>query len=440
MATQVVAHHAPSDTRTHRRVRSEPFDFDEPKAFDAILAGLSDSQLWKSSSSPNQTQHNSQEAEVAKLEAYSNPSSPTPSPVNGSDDAAWSYSLSDRQGSGSPDLTNQFGSVTLDEFPTASPRSVEAVWGEIDSWMTEASASEDRLATSTEMPAPAPAPAPTVMPDTPTGIGLGFTLHCWDDEPMDGQESLGMMEAAWDGCAPSAQTLQPIAAAMANTNATTDPAAAEKAETPPGQKRMRLPGGSPRKVKRAGKAAAPKAKVPKTEAAAATATSSSAAPMAEPPALMEKPLPSEIAHRMLTDDGYMPGARPLSFDGLDGRWVFKEDSRDRAPNARNKYDKKADRWHNSGGVRGARDMPTEAPVVRRRYGSVSRAGNILWRFHEYSVVKRVPDAAAAGGVRLEEDRSTVVFHVMPKRAGRGRPSKAEADLPAQLWKEFGFQN
>lgn len=88
-------------------------------------------------------------------------------------------------------------------------------------------------------------------------------------------------------------------------------------------------------------------------------------------------------------------------------------------------------------------MPTEAPVVRRRYGSVHRAGNILWRFHEYSVVKRVADAAAAGGVRLEEDRSTVVFHVMPKRAGerrRGRPSKAEADLPAQLWKEFGFKN
>jgi len=155
---------------------------------------------------------------------------------------------------------------------------------------------------------------------------------------------------------------------------------------------------------------------------------------------MEKPLPSEIAYRMLTDDGYQPGARPLSFDGLDGRWVFKEDSRNRAPNGRTRVDKKADRWHNSGGVRGARDMPTERPLVRRRYGSVSRAGTILWRFHEYSLVKKVPDPDAKDGYRMDEDRSTVVFHVMPKRSGRGRPSKAEADLPAQLWKQFGFAN
>ena len=162
--------------------------------------------------------------------------------------------------------------------------------------------------------------------------------------------------------------------------------------------------------------------------------------MGEPPALMEKPLPSEIAYRMLTDDGYQPGARPLCFDGLDGRWVFKEDNRNRGPNARHRVDKKADRWHNSGGVRGARDMPTERPLVRRRYGSVSRAGTILWRFHEYSLVKRVEDASEEDGYRLDEDRSTVVFHVMPKWAGRARPSKAETDLPAQLWKQFGFAN
>lgn len=154
---------------------------------------------------------------------------------------------------------------------------------------------------------------------------------------------------------------------------------------------------------------------------------------------MEKPLPSEIAYRMLTDDSYQPGGRPLNFDGLDGRWVFKEDSRDRGT-TRNNADKKADRWHNSGGVRGARDMPTECPVVRRRYGSVSRAGTIMWRFHEYSLVTRVEDPTEEDGYRFDEDRSTTVFHVMPKRTGRGRPSKAEADLPAQLWKQFGFAN
>ena len=229
MAAQVVAHHAFSvGQRTHRRVHSEPFDFDEPLQ-DDILAGLSSPDTWHKSAvfhTPPED-HHSQEVEVEKLEAYSNPSIPTPSPDGSDDEAAWSYSLLDRQGSGSADLTNQFGSVTLNEFPTASPRSVEAVWGEIDSWMTGATASEDRLATASEMPAPAPAPAPTVMPDTPTG--LGFTLHCWDGEPMDGQETLGMMEAAWDGCAPSAQTLQPIAATSTNVTAT-----AEKAETPPG--------------------------------------------------------------------------------------------------------------------------------------------------------------------------------------------------------------
>eukprot|EP01043_Picozoa_sp_COSAG02_P046707 COSAG02_NODE_4395_length_5409_cov_3.368738_7_plen_75_part_00 len=67
-------------------------------------------------------------------------------------------------------------------------------------------------------------------------------------------------------------------------------------------------------------------------------------------------------------------------------------------------------------------------------------GAILWRFHEYSLVKRIEDSDSEDGYRLDEDRSTTVFHVMPKRAGRGRPSKAEADLPAQLWKQFGFAN
>jgi hypothetical protein len=432
----------------HRRVHSEPFDFDDPGQ-DDILADLSVPDNWHKTAEAafHAIHQSSQEVEVAQLEAYSKPSRDTGTP----DDlrtTSWDPSPVARAASGSgadsPDLAGRLDSVTLDEFPTASPRSVDAVWGEIDSWMIGGAGAKGATADETTKPSayaairseiksePAPEPAPegVAMPDTP--VGMGFSLHCWDDElPMQGEETLGMMEAAWDGCAP----IEP--ATDASSTAT-----AETSTTPPGQKRMRLPGGSPRKVKRAGKSQPSAAPAAATTAAASTAaaSSSSTATMAEPPALMEKPLPSEIAYRMLTDDGYMPGARPLSFDGLDGRWVFKEDMRDRLPNARNKNDKKADRWHNSGGVRGARDMPTEAPIVRRRYGSVSRAGTILWRFHEYSLVKRVDDATEADGYRLDEDRSTVVFHVMPKRSGRGRPSKAEADAPAQLWKQFGFTN
>merc|ERR1711939_647541 len=53
-----------------------------------------------------------------------------------------------------------------------------------------------------------------------------------------------------------------------------------------------------------------------------------------------------------------------------------------------------DRWHNSGGKAGARDMPINVIDaaglrVRRRYGSVTKRGAINWRFHEYSLVRRV---------------------------------------------------
>jgi len=247
---------------------------------------------------------------------------------------------------------------------------------------------------------------------------MGFNLAVWDDETI-GTDAPLVLDAAWDGletgaAAAAAPAQQPAAAAP--------PALAPGTRTtsPTGQKRQRVPGGSPhpREHKRAGKAPPPSADE-------------------SPPPLMEKPLPSEIAYRMLTDDAYHPGGRPANFDGRAQRWIFKERNGDRSGgNGRSKMDKKADRWHNSGGVRGARDMPAEMPTVRRRYGSVSRQGTILWRFHEYSLLNRVPDGMS--GMRLEEDRSTVVFHVMPKRAGRGRPSKAEADLPAQLWQQYGF--
>lgn len=377
----------------HRRVRSEPFDFDEPDQGD-ILGELSVPDSWHKSAEAafHDIQHSTQDSELAELQAYANPSRGI--------------------GSGSPDLSGRLNSVSLTEFPTASPRSVEAVWGELDSWMTSARPGESSPRSGESSPAPAPA-----------AMGV---MHSWHDGTMQGEEHLDIIDDSdWDTtCIPDASS---------------DCDLSERSTSPPGQKRPRVPGGTPRKAKRAGSAS--------TASLAASESSTPPLPTmgepamaGEPPALMEQPLPSEIAYRMLTDDGYQPGARPLSFDGLDGRWVFKEDSSDRGPTARNRVDKKADRWHNSGGVRGARDMPVERPVVRRRYGSVSRAGTIMWRFHEYSLVTRVSDPTEEHGYRFDEDRSTTVFHVMPKRAGRGRPSKAEADLPAQLWKQFGFAN
>lgn len=156
------------------------------------------------------------------------------------------------------------------------------------------------------------------------------------------------------------------------------------------------------------------------------------------PALMEKPLPAEIAYRMLRDPNFTPGMRPPTFDDADGRWVFKEQAGARVgePKSFARKDRTSDRWHNSGGIQGARDMPTAKPLVRRRYGSISRHKEILWRFHEYSVLQYIVDPNADSGHRYEEDRSTIVFHVMPKRLGRGRPSKAEAALPEQLWLSF----
>lgn len=167
----------------------------------------------------------------------------------------------------------------------------------------------------------------------------------------------------------------------------------------------------------------------------------------EPPALLQKPLPPEIAARMLLDENYQPGKRPGSFISKDGQWIFKETVRVlgiRKKGDRNKEDK-SDRWHNSGGVRGARDMPVKGsgrPIVRRRYGSVARQGVIMWRFHEYSLLDVVADPTTEDGQRVVEDRSTVVFHIMPKRNCRGRPSKAdaEADAPAELWKDFMWSN
>lgn len=87
-------------------------------------------------------------------------------------------------------------------------------------------------------------------------------------------------------------------------------------------------------------------------------------------------------------------------------------------------------------------MPPNLPLVRRRYGAVVGAdGSKGFRYHEYTRVRIVEAPAADGSGRLErtvtEDRSEVLFHVMPKRTEKGRPSKSESEAPAKLWASLG---
>ena len=169
-------------------------------------------------------------------------------------------------------------------------------------------------------------------------------------------------------------------------------------------------------------------------------------PVSSLASLLDKPLPPQVALTMLTSTSFIPGARPSIFCEMDQQWLFKERAGTRAAPVRGKQSKdevRADRWHNSGGVRGSRDMPMKGsedstPVVRRRYGSIVRNKKIVFRYHEYSLIHVSADATAPDGMRIEEDRSTAIFHVMPKRTGKGRPSKEEANEPLRLWQEHPF--
>jgi hypothetical protein len=188
----------------------------------------------------------------------------------------------------------------------------------------------------------------------------------------------------------------------------------------------------------------------------------SAAQLAAWPQELTKPLPATVVARMLLDSRYQPGHRPEAFDPQQGHFVFKEHSvsRGNCP--------QGDRWHNSGGKAGARDMKVKggAVRVRRRYGSITKKGSISWRFHQYSLVRQVrakpnaesdptktlppPDRTAAELMAVVmitsmakeptatpceewvEDRSCSVFHVMPSRP-RGRPRREEESDQAALW-------
>lgn len=163
-----------------------------------------------------------------------------------------------------------------------------------------------------------------------------------------------------------------------------------------------------------------------------------------PAGVIDKALPAELAFALLDGANFEPGARPAIFDAVKKQFLFKEltvggkPSKPGGPDAT-----KADRWHNSGGVKGSRDMPPNLPLVRRRYGAVVQAdGSKGFRYHEYTRVRIVESPAIDGSGRMEraiaEDRSVVLFHVMPKRTEKGRPSKSETEAPAKLWASLGL--
>ena len=163
-----------------------------------------------------------------------------------------------------------------------------------------------------------------------------------------------------------------------------------------------------------------------------------------PAGVIDKALPAELAFALLDSTNFEPGARPAIFDADKAQFLFKEltvggkPSKPGGPDAT-----KADRWHNSGGIKGSRDMPPNLPLVRRRYGAVVQAdGSKGFRYHEYTRVRIVESLAIDGSGRMErtiaEDRSVVLFHVMPKRTEKGRPSKSETEAPAKLWASLGL--
>jgi hypothetical protein len=162
-----------------------------------------------------------------------------------------------------------------------------------------------------------------------------------------------------------------------------------------------------------------------------------------PAGIIEKALPAELAFALLDSSNFEPGPRPALFDAAQGQFLFKEKTVQGKPLKPGGSDAaRADRWHNSGGVKGSRDMPPELPLVRRRYGAVVQAdGSKGFRYHEYTRVRIIEALAGDGSGQMErtvtEDRSEVLFHVMPKRTEKGHPSKSETEAPAKLWASLG---
>lgn len=72
--------------------------------------------------------------------------------------------------------------------------------------------------------------------------------------------------------------------------------------------------------------------------------------------------------------------------------------------------KNSDRWANSGGMKGSRDLPYNSPrpFVRRRYGSVFYdASGKGKRYYEYTLLHQRDDGTTY------EDKSASLFHILP---------------------------
>ena len=93
--------------------------------------------------------------------------------------------------------------------------------------------------------------------------------------------------------------------------------------------------------------------------------------------------------------------------------------------------KKSDRWANSGGMKGSRDLPynSERPFVRRRYGSVFAHGDPTAkgkRYYEYTLLRQDEKG------ETYEDKSATLFHILPSpgETDRGRRAMLAAKSAA----------
>jgi hypothetical protein len=101
--------------------------------------------------------------------------------------------------------------------------------------------------------------------------------------------------------------------------------------------------------------------------------------------------------------------------------VFKE-----TPTNRKKRTSSEERWRNSGGAKGSRNLPAGGePQIRRRYGRICQphASTSTYRYHEYSLLRLDPDTGT-----LVEDRANLLFHVIAPGGStvsnqRGRQSR-----------------
>jgi hypothetical protein len=144
-------------------------------------------------------------------------------------------------------------------------------------------------------------------------------------------------------------------------------------------------------------------------------------------------LPHTLVIRLLRDPSFQPGARPIHFSGpcpgpdgtpSAGGWLFKEVTSERST----RRPSGADRWRNTGGAKGARNLHMDGPPqLRRRYGKVLPAEEnqplLDWErsvqpvdstkalrlsYHEYTLL-----GSPEGSSEVAEDKSAYLFHVVP---------------------------